>query len=108
MALAEAPSQTASAVPRWDIMGVSVLAGRADDVVRDLDWRLTGGERIRLTYLNAHASNLAAREPGFRTALSAFTVLNDGVGVDIAARMLSGKPFPENLNGTDFTLRYLR
>lgn len=89
-------------------MGVSVLAGRGDEVTRELDWRLASSERIRLTYLNAHASNVAARDPRFHSALSAFSVLNDGVGVDIAARMLNGKAFPENLNGTDFTLRYLR
>jgi exopolysaccharide biosynthesis WecB/TagA/CpsF family protein len=108
MAQAEAPVVRPASVPRWDILGVSVLAGRGDDVGRELDWRLATGERIRLSYLNAHASNVAGRDRDFLAALQAFTVLNDGVGIDIAARMLEGKSFPENLNGTDFTLRYLR
>jgi beta-1,4-glucosyltransferase len=30
-------------------------------------------------------------------------IVNDGVGLDIAARLLRGGRFPENLNGTDFT-----
>jgi beta-1,4-glucosyltransferase len=30
-------------------------------------------------------------------------IVNDGVGLDIAARLLHGKKFEENLNGTDFT-----
>jgi len=30
-------------------------------------------------------------------------VINDGVGMDIAALLLSGRKFQENLNGTDFT-----
>jgi alpha-1,3-mannosyltransferase len=30
------------------------------------------------------------------------------VGVDVASRLLFGKPFPENLNGTDFMPRYLQ
>src|SRR6185436_3033604 len=108
MALAQPSIEDVMAVPRWDIMGVPVLAARGDDVVHELDGRLAGGERIRLTYLNAHASNLAARDQRFLALLNAFIVLNDGVGLDIAARMLNGKAFPENLNGTDFTLRYLR
>ena len=29
-------------------------------------------------------------------------MLSDGVGVDIAAKLLYGEPFPANLNGTDF------
>jgi exopolysaccharide biosynthesis WecB/TagA/CpsF family protein len=35
-------------------------------------------------------------------------VLPDGVGVDIAARLLYGTPFPANLNGTDFVPAFLR
>jgi exopolysaccharide biosynthesis WecB/TagA/CpsF family protein len=108
MALAEASVVKPAIVPRWDILGIAVLAGRGGDVTRELDWRLASGEYIKLTFLNAHASNVAARDGGFLEALKSFTVLNDGVGVDIAARMLEGKSFPENLNGTDFTLRYLR
>jgi alpha-1,3-mannosyltransferase len=108
MAQAEVSVQRPSSVPRWDILGVSVLAGHGDEVMRELDWRLATDERVRLSYLNAHASNVAARDPAFRETLRRFTILNDGVGVDIAARMLEGKSFPENLNGTDFTLRYLR
>ena len=30
-------------------------------------------------------------------------VLNDGLGMDVASRLLFGAPFPDNLNGTDFT-----
>lgn len=108
MAHAEAPVVRPASVPRWDILGVAVLAGRGDDVTRELDWRLATGEHITLTYLNAHASNVAARDSNFLATLQAFTVLNDGVGVDIAARVFEGKSFPENLNGTDFTLRFLR
>jgi beta-1,4-glucosyltransferase len=37
-------------------------------------------------------------------------IINDGVGLDIAAKIIHGKTFPENLNGTDFLpllLKYL-
>lgn len=33
----------------------------------------------------------------------AVIIVNDGVGLDIAARILSGERFVDNLNGTDFT-----
>jgi alpha-1,3-mannosyltransferase len=35
-------------------------------------------------------------------------VFNDGIGVDIAGRMLFRSSFPANLNGTDFVPNYLR
>jgi alpha-1,3-mannosyltransferase len=90
------------------MMGVATLSASGDDVVRELDARLAAGERVRVAYLNAHASNVAASNAEFMTVLQTFVVLNDGVGLDIAARALQGRAFPENLNGTDFTLRFLR
>lgn len=36
------------------------------------------------------------------------TVVNDGIGMDLAARFVHGKRFQENLNGTDFIPRLLR
>ena len=60
-----------------------------------------------LCYVNAHSLNLAFRDDGYHRALSrADLVLNDGIGLDLAARM-RGRRFPENLNGSDFTLRLL-
>ncbi len=60
-----------------------------------------------LCYVNAHSLNLAYKSPDYREALhSADLVLNDGIGVQLGARM-QGKSFPENLNGSDFTLRVL-
>jgi exopolysaccharide biosynthesis WecB/TagA/CpsF family protein len=60
-----------------------------------------------LCYVNAHSLNLAYRDDSYRDALSrAHLVLNDGIGIELAARM-RGREFPENLNGSDFTLRLL-
>jgi exopolysaccharide biosynthesis WecB/TagA/CpsF family protein len=36
-----------------------------------------------------------------------FLVLPDGVGVDMAAKLLYGEPFPSNLNGTDFVPHFI-
>jgi len=66
------------------------------------------GRACHLCYVNAHSLNLAFRDDRFGAALrSADLVLNDGIGLDLAAWM-RGRRFPENLNGSDFTLRLLR
>jgi alpha-1,3-mannosyltransferase len=90
-----------------DILGVRVHAMTSAEAVAALDaWTDAGA--VKLAYLNAHGSNVAARDPAFLNALQGFEVLNDGIGVDIAAMLLHGGRFPENLNGTDFTVRYLK
>jgi exopolysaccharide biosynthesis WecB/TagA/CpsF family protein len=95
------------AFPQLDILGVPVYALTAPEAVAALD-RWTDEGPVNLAYLNAHGSNLAARDPSFFEALRSFAVFNDGIGVDIAAKLLHGRSFPENLCGTDFTVRYLQ
>ena len=58
-------------------------------------------------FCNASTVNLARRNILFREALGRMTLFNDGIGIDIASRLLYGKAFPENLNGTDLTPRIL-
>ena len=55
-----------------------------------------------VAFCNAHTANLASRDVRLRRALGDALVLNDGVGVDLAGRLLFGSEFPANLNGTDF------
>jgi exopolysaccharide biosynthesis WecB/TagA/CpsF family protein len=54
-------------------------------------------------FCNMHTLNLARRSPNFAGALAKCTVFNDGVGINMASRVLEGVPFPANLNGTDLT-----
>ena len=55
-----------------------------------------------LFYANAHTLHLAALDPDYKRLLrSAALVLNDGIGMSLAARM-HGVRFPANLNGSDF------
>ncbi len=56
----------------------------------------------KVAFCNAHTANLAWNDPAIRALLADFTVFADGVGVDIAARLLHGSSFAANLNGTDF------
>jgi exopolysaccharide biosynthesis WecB/TagA/CpsF family protein len=80
------------------VSGVDVLAQLADT---------PHGEPRHLCYVNAHSLNIAYRDDSYQRVLSrADLVLNDGAGVSLAARM-RGRRFPENLNGSDFTIRLL-
>ena len=60
------------------------------------------GRRVTVCNLNAHAVNLAARDPEFRSTLNdADLVFCDGMAVRLAAR-LSGVPVPERMTPPDF------
>src|ERR1700744_4332054 len=57
--------------------------------------------------VNAHSLNLAYRDQTYGNALQTLCyLLNDGIRVSIAARM-RGVTFPDDLNGSDFTLGLL-
>lgn len=67
----------------------------------------SGGHPRHLCYVNAHSLNIAYCDQAYQSAVArADLVLNDGIGLELAARM-RGQRFPENLNGSDFTLRLL-
>ncbi|HRP80126.1 MAG TPA: glycosyltransferase, partial [Aquamicrobium sp.] len=90
-----------------DILGVPVVAATVDEAFAVLDDALSADGPVLVAFLNAHNSNLAAGNADFAAAMRAALVLNDGVGVDIASRLLHGRSFPANLNGTDFVPAYL-
>lgn len=89
------------------ILGVSFEPMRRAEAVQKIDGALERGRPLRVAFANAHTLTLASRDSAFRRALNRFLVLNDGVGVDLASRLKFGRPFPENLNGTDFVPYYL-
>ena len=61
-----------------------------------------------VVFANAHTLNSTATDRRVQSILDHSIVFNDGIGVDLASRLLFGKAFPENLNGTDFVPHYLR
>ena len=61
-----------------------------------------GQAPLCVAFCNAHTAKLAFDRPAFAETLRSMLVLNDGIGIDLAARALGYEPFPENLNGTDF------
>jgi alpha-1,3-mannosyltransferase len=72
-----------------------------------LERSLNRGSRDIVAFGNANLLNLARRDGDVRDALRRFIILNDGIGADIASRVLFGSKFPENLNGTDFVPYFL-
>ena len=89
------------------ILDVGVRAISSAAAVGLLDDRFDSREPTPVTFANAHTLNTATSDRRLRAALRRSIVFNDGVGVDIASRLLFGKPFPDNLNGTDFVPNYL-
>lgn len=88
------------------VLGVPVTATDRVQAIQRMD-AATGEAPVVVAFLNAHVANLAARHSSFRDCLRGCLVLNDGVGVDLASRLLYGQRFAENLNGTDFTPAFL-
>ena len=85
------------------ILGVPVVVLPWEEAIELLRRRIDSKRFTLVTWLNAHNANLAHTNPEFRSALDHFLVLPDGIGVDIASKVLHGSAFPANLNGTDFT-----
>ena len=85
---------------------VTLLGIRFDRLTRDqalttLESAFGCGEAWKVYIVNTHTMNLAWTDPEFRQVLNrADLLLNDGSGAQIASR-LAGKPFPDNLVGTD-------
>jgi alpha-1,3-mannosyltransferase len=94
-------------VGRRSVLGVPVIATSTDQAVEHVDRELAAGKSGIVAFLNCHAANIAARNDDLRRCLSRATVFNDGIGVDLASRILFGRAFPDNLNGTDFVPAYL-
>jgi exopolysaccharide biosynthesis WecB/TagA/CpsF family protein len=98
-----------SQLPNWrTIFDVPVAAlgyAEAAQLVADT---LATKSFLRVNFLNANNANISANSPKLTGALQRSVVLSDGVGLDVASRMLYGAPFPANLNGTDFVPRLLK
>jgi exopolysaccharide biosynthesis WecB/TagA/CpsF family protein len=79
---------------------VAVGVGEAVDLIIDAVARRTSSI---FAFCNMHTLNLAVSNRAFAQVLGAATVFNDGIGMNIASKLLFGRGFPANLNGTDLT-----
>jgi exopolysaccharide biosynthesis WecB/TagA/CpsF family protein len=90
-------------VSAWkEILGISVADIDRSTAIGLLRGFVAERRFTKVGFLNAHNANVACSDAEFAEALRDFLILADGIGVDIAAKLLYGEPFPDNLNGTDF------
>ncbi len=102
-------SANAIGISAWKtILGISVASLGWDEAIGLLKRMLAERRFTKVSFLNAHNANVASIDAAFADALEDFLILPDGVGVDMAAKILYGAPFPANLNGTDFVPGFLQ
>ena len=92
---------------RRDIAGFSVCDTTSPVFLRFLNRRLARQQPTVVLFANA---NFVVRCAHLRPRLAAhpkLTLLSDGIALDVAAWLLAGGRFRENMNGTDFTPRLL-
>ena len=94
-------------LPQIEILDVPVSCATAADALSEIERMVDAHPPLLVAYVNAHTLNIAASGAAYKSLLkSADVVLNDGIGVALAARV-RGQRFPENLNGSDFNPRIL-
>lgn len=81
--------------------GFPIAVMRSDELLVPIEELLNSREQLALFFANTNF--IVKCRPLLPQILSDNCLLiNDGVGLDIAARLIHGKKFPENLNGSDF------
>lgn len=87
--------------------GFAVYKTTAETLADTLFSRMQAGLPSVLLFAN---TNFIVKCRNLITALSVpeVCIVNDGIGMDIAAALIYRERFPENLNGTDFTPYLLR
>lgn len=89
--------------PQVEILGIPVTSATRAAITTDLlDCLRSSADCCHLLFfVNAHGANVAFRDATYARALGRATwILNDGIGMEIAARAC-GRRFAENLNGSD-------
>lgn len=90
------------------ILDIPILVKTTEEAVDLLDQQYDHKTPAVVAFANAHTLNSTVTNDGIRSVLDRAIIFNDGIGVDLASRLLFGTKFPENLNGTDFIPHYLR
>ncbi len=83
------------------LFGLDLYAGERDQVARMLVRRAVADVKTRVSFINAHCVNVAAKDDHYRSILKeSHFLLPDGSGLRIAAK-LARQRYGDNLNGTD-------
>ncbi|SEE90610.1 beta-1,4-glucosyltransferase [Rhizobiales bacterium GAS191] len=93
----------ASFFPTRDILGAKVAICTSGAAIAFLLGELAARRPTRVAFANANLLTVLTGTPEGTRLLDDFLVLNDGVGLDIASKLIYGAPFPDNPHGTDLT-----
>jgi exopolysaccharide biosynthesis WecB/TagA/CpsF family protein len=80
---------------------LNILRLNTGGALKLLRFAVQSGQPLDIAICNAHTVMTAVDDPASAETLQSMSLLNDGVGINIASMVLRGEPFPENLNGTD-------
>jgi exopolysaccharide biosynthesis WecB/TagA/CpsF family protein len=89
------------------ILGIDVNSTSKLEAVTTLRHRLLSRRPTKLAFANAHLLNITYENTNLHQIMQDFLIFNDGIGVNIASRLLYGRWFQDNLNGTDFVPFFL-
>lgn len=91
-------------LPNIHILDIPIVRATAAEAMAEIRHVAETAAPALVAFVNAHTLELSARDAALRQILQeAAIVLNDGIGVSLAAKLLRGPTFPANLNGTDLT-----
>lgn len=91
-------------LPTISILGIPIVRATEAEALAEIRYLAENAAPSMVVFVNAHTLTLSSSDTAFhQILLDAAIVLNDGIGVTLAAKMLRGPTFPANLNGTDLT-----
>lgn len=76
-------------------------------MTRFLQKRIADGRKIAIGFANHHFVTSCQTLPCDTSGHQQLVLVNDGIGMQIAALLRFGRRFDENMNGTDFVPRFL-
>jgi len=90
------------------IGGFAVSDGDYDGIKQRIEDQIQSRSRLAVFFANAHFVVTCQPLCQRLSQMASVLILNDGVGVSLARRLLGKGKFAENMNGTDFIPRLLR
>jgi len=91
-------------LPTITILDIPIVRATEAEAMAEIRYLAEQSEPTMVIYVNAHTLELTTRDPEYRKIVqNAAIVMNDGIGVSMAAKIVGKETFPANLNGTDLT-----
>ena len=90
--------------PIREIAGLPAAVVERETAIAHLSDCVAASRKTLVVFANANLAITLRRRASKPLSFGRqWLVLNDGIGMDLASRILHGHRFPDNLNGTDFT-----